>query len=97
MTSMTMAGSGSEIGQSSERKSKWALASFASLVVGLLTYAAGVLMYAYSYHHAYYWDLGDYSRIEFKMLEWSQWAKGAGVILFMLGIVLYVAVKRKGV
>ena len=97
MTSMTMAGSGSETRQSSERKSKWALACLASLVLGLLVYAAGFLVYSYSYHRVHWFGLGENVDIYVKGTEWGQWAEGVGVILFMLGIVLYVAVKRKGV
>ena len=89
--------SGSETGQSAERKSKWVLASLASLVLGLVAYATGLLMYSYGWHHMYWFGLGENRLTAMRMWEWGQWAEGAGIILVILGLVFYVAWKKKGV
>jgi hypothetical protein len=83
-----MEGSGSEIGGSVRRKSKLFMASFVSLIIGLVVYATGFLMYSYSWHHYNYWGLGEDRSNLFRMMEWGQWAEGSGIILVILGVAL---------
>jgi len=80
-----------ESGQSAERSSKWNLASL-SLVLGLLAYVAGTVMYACRFFFRF-----SYLTEEFHLYEWSIVVKDVGVTLVILGLVLYVIGKRKGV
>jgi len=62
------------------------MASFISLILGLVVYAAGFLMYSYAWHHYNYWGLGEDRSGSFRMMEWGQWAEGSGTILVFLGV-----------
>ena len=83
-----MEGSGSEIEGAARGKPKVFMASFISLILGLVVYAAGFLMYSYSWHRFYYWNLGADRDIWYRMMEWGNWAEGAGIILVILGVAL---------
>lgn len=81
--------SGPEIGGSARGKSKIFLASFISLILGLVVYATGFLMYSYSWHRFYYFSLGETGRRDwYRMMEWGNWAEGAGIILVIFGVAL---------
>ena len=81
-----------ESGQSAVRSSKWTQASLL-MVLGLLAYVAGTAMYACRFFFRFaFRDVEEYH-----LYEWSIVAKDVGVILVILGLVLYVIRKRKGV
>jgi hypothetical protein len=92
-----MEGNGSGRGGTDKRGSKVIAASLISLVLGLVAYAVGFLMYSYSWHRYNYFGLGEDRSSWFKMMEWGNWVEGAGIMLVILGVVLYVVWKRKGV
>jgi len=87
-----MEGSGSEIAGSAKGKSKVFMASFISLILGLVVYAAGFLMYSYYWHRYYYEGFGQGNSSMmgdwYRMMEWGNWAKGAGIMLVILGVAL---------
>jgi hypothetical protein len=84
-----MEGSGSEIAGSARGKSKVFMASFISLILGLVVYAAGFLLYSYSWHRYYYFSFGETGHGDwYRMMEWGNWAEGAGIILVILGVAL---------
>jgi len=88
---------GLEAEASARRETRWVSRSLAFLVFGLVVYAAGVVMYALSYHLLFREGVdtlgfGTWADI----YEWSNWVQNAGIILVILGVVLYVAGKRKG-
>ena len=88
---MTIRGSGLEFGQLTERKSRWVFGSLVSLVIGFLAFAGGTIMRDYSYHN--YSVGGELLR---DMYEWGIWVQDAGSIFVILGLVLYVAWRRRG-
>lgn len=90
-----MVGSGSEEGKSAERAPRWVSASFVSLVLGLVVYAAGAILYSYGWHEYQYWNVGEDRSFAFDMLEWGTWVERAGISLVILGLVFYVAGRRK--
>jgi hypothetical protein len=93
--SMTTTTGGSE---SEDPTKGWQLqASLGSLVLGLVAYATGLLMYSYGWHHMYWFGMGESRLTALRMWEWGQWTEGAGIILVILGLVFYVAGRRKGV
>jgi protein-S-isoprenylcysteine O-methyltransferase Ste14 len=81
----------------SNRESKWISASLVSLVLGILVYAAGVIMYQYANHRLLYFNLGENLEFVRHLAEWGQWVESAGIVLVFLGLALYVAGKRRGV
>jgi hypothetical protein len=89
--------SGSEIRGTAGRRSKVLLASLISLVLGLVAYVTGFLIYSYGWNRAYIVHYNPFATNPYKYMEWGQWAEGAGIILVILGLVFYVAWKRKGV
>ena len=52
-------------------------------------------MAAWSYHRQLYFDIGDDRESMLKVPEWSGWAQDAGIILVILGLVLYLAGRRR--
>lgn len=76
-------------------KSKLSLASLVSLVLGPLVYASGAILSAYSYHRIVFFSVGEDVAFFRDWYERGQWVKEAGVILFMLGVALYVMGRRK--
>ncbi|HEX9908134.1 MAG TPA: hypothetical protein VGB78_06675 [Thermoplasmata archaeon] len=94
---MAAVASSPEAGGSTKSRSRLLAASLSSLVLGLVVYASGVITYSIGWHDWNYWSMGDDMTTAFHMMEWGQWAEGAGVILVILGLVFYVARKRKGV
>jgi len=92
-----MEGSDSEIGGIAGRKSKALVASLISLVLGLVAYAMGFLIYSYGWDRTYIAQGNPYATNPYNYMEWGQWAEGAGIILVILGLVFYVAWKKKGV
>jgi len=83
-----MEGSGSEKKESARGRSKVFIASFISLILGLVVYAAGFLMYSYSWHRYNYFGLGENRSDWYRMMEWGNWAEGVGIILVILGVAL---------
>ena len=83
-----MEGNGSEAEGLPRRKSILFKVSFISLVLGLVAFATGFLMYSYGWHHMYWFGLGDSRLTAMRMWEWGQWAEGAGIILVILGVTL---------
>lgn len=90
---MTMVGSGLEGGQSTERKSKLVVASLVSLVLGLLVFASGVIAEWVAYDQM----LAAHGSATTDLYVWSYRIQDVGFALAMLGLVFYVAGKRKGV
>jgi hypothetical protein len=87
---MKCADCGSEIGGSVGRGSKVFIASFITLVLGLVAYVTGFLVYSYGWDRAYNYQFNpniSYPPI-YRYIEWGQWAEGIGIILVILGITL---------
>jgi len=90
---------GTETEESTKRRPRRVSTTLASLVLGLLVYAAGAVMYALGYHQLFTgdWNLLENRNTWTNIYEWSSWVKDAGIILVILGLVFYVAGRRKGV
>ncbi len=78
--------------ESAELRSKWNLTSL-SLVLGVLLYLAGTIVYLCRFFFRATWLNPEHNHF----WEWSIVAKDVGVVLFLLGIALYVVGRRKGV
>ena len=83
---------GLDSGQSAERGSKWSL-SLLSLILGLLLYLVGTIVFVCRF----FFRATQLDPERYNFFEWSVVAKDAGVVLFLLGIVLYVVGKKKAV
>ena len=80
------------VGQPLEHGSKWSLIRL-SLVLGVLLYLAGTIVYVCRFFFRATWLNPEHNHF----WEWSIVAKDVGVVLFLLGIALYVVGRRKGV
>lgn len=67
------------------------------LAIGLIVYVAGVVIYSYGWHKAYYFNLGEDITLAPSLMALGRMVQISGLILVILGLVFFVAGILKGV